>query len=296
MIDKRSELFFKYLKFEKRYSDNTIRAYIDDIKQFFNFNQINNAQIDFVKNPDYKHIRFWIVELTNQKLSARSINRKLSSLKKYFKYLIFIGKIQNNPFDKIITPKTHKKLPSFLNFDETEKLSQDSLFQDNIKGKRDRAVIELLYCTGIRLSELINLKATDIDFNMSTIKVIGKRKKERIIPIPEYLIGVIKEYSSEKIKLGMIGDYYLTTEKGNKTYPKMIQRIVYRYLSIVSTNEKKNPHMLRHTYATQLLNNGAEINAIKELLGHANLSATQVYTHNSFQKLNKIYKQAHPRA
>jgi integrase/recombinase XerC len=296
MLDKRSELFFKYLKFEKRYSDNTIRAYIDDIKQFFVFTQQFNPSEDYLENADYKLIRNWIVELTNQKISARSINRKLSSLKKFFKHLISSGQAQNNPFDKIIAPKVHKKLPSFLNFDETELLSQDSLYQDNITGKRDRAIIELLYCTGIRLSELINLKTNDIDFNQKTIKVIGKRNKERIIPIPEYLIPIIKVYDEEKMKLGLSAEYLLTTDKGNKSYPRMIQRIVYRYLSIISTNEKKNPHMLRHTYATHLLNNGAEINAIKELLGHANLSATQVYTHNTFQKLNKIYKQAHPRA
>jgi len=296
MVDMRSEIFLKYLKFEKRYSDHTIRAYIDDLNQFFDFHFKSNPTFDFIENSNFKLIRSWIVDLSNSGHSARTINRKLSSLKKYCKYLISSGQIQNNPFEKIISPKVHKKLPSFLNITETNLLAQETIFGDDIKGKRDRAIIEMLYCTGIRLSELVNLKNCDIDFNSNTIKVLGKRKKERIIPYPANLSKIIDEYQEVKNKHDILNDYLFTTDKGEKTYPRLIQRIVYRHIILISTNEKKNPHMLRHTYATHLLNNGADINAIKELLGHANLSATQIYTHNTFQKLNKIYKQAHPRA
>jgi integrase/recombinase XerC len=291
-----SELFFNYLKFEKRYSEHTLRAYIDDINQFYTFHQKRDPGFDFIKNPDYKYIRSWIVGLTNTGHNARTINRKLSSLKKFTKYLISSGQMEKNPFEKIISPKLHKKIPSFLNVDETNLLKQEQVFQNDFVGKRDMAIMELFYCTGIRLSELINLKSADIDFSSCTIKVIGKRNKERIIPFHASLTPVVKIYLEEKFKLGLVNEFLFTTDKGEKTYPRLIQRIVKRYLSLVTTNENKNPHILRHTFATHLLNNGADINAIKELLGHANLSATQIYTHNTFQKLNRIYKQAHPRA
>jgi integrase/recombinase XerC len=288
------ELFLKYLKFEKRYSEHTIRAYIDDIDQFYAYNQTINPDFETTKAPEYRKIREWIVKLNKSGNSPKTINRKLSALKKYCKFLIMNHYISNNPFDKIISPKNPKQLPSFLNNTEIDQLGQIAEFQDSTTGKRDQAVVELLYCTGIRLSELINLKSTDIDFGRNTIKVLGKRNKERIIPYPESLKTILKEYENERVKTE--SPYFFTTIKGEKIYPRLVQRIVKKYLGLVSTNEKKNPHLLRHTFATHLLNNGAEINAIKELLGHANLSATQIYTHNTFQKLNKIYKQAHPRA
>jgi len=296
MQDKEKILYINYLKFEKRYSEYTIRAYIDDINQFYSFHKANDPNFDFIKNPDYKIIRNWIVYLSHSGCKARTINRKLSSLKKYTKYLISTGKLEINPFEKVISPKTNKRLPYFLNLEETNLLMQEPIFQDDFVGKRDNAIIELLYCTGIRLSELINLKANNIDFNLCCIKVEGKRNKERIIPFPSSILSVVKLYIDEKSKLGFDGEFLFTTIKGEKTYPKLIQRITQKYLNLVTTNEKKNPHLFRHTYATHLLNNGADINAIKELLGHANLSATQIYTHNTFQKLNRIYKQAHPRA
>lgn len=290
------ELFLKYLKFEKRYSEHTIRAYTDDINQFFSFHNSQNQDFDFEKNPDYRYIRSWIVELNRTGHMPRSIIRKLSSLKKYVKFLISSGIISKNPFEKIILPKTQKKLPAFLNTDEINLLSEPSVFQDDFTGYRDRAIIELLYCTGIRLSELINLLTININLNACTIKVTGKRNKERIIPFPKQILPILIRYKNEKEGLAFTEKYFFTTGKGVKTYPRMIQRIAEKYINSVSTIEKKSPHVLRHTFATHLLNNGAEINAIKELLGHANLSATQVYTHNTFQKLNRIYKLAHPRA
>jgi integrase/recombinase XerC len=291
-----NELYLKYLKFEKRFSEHTVRAYIDDLNQFNSFIEKLIPNFDFANQSNYKYIRNWIVELNNTGHSPRTINRKLSSLQKYCKYLISTGQLINNPFDKIISPKTKKRLPSFLNLDEINSLTNSVVFQNSFLGKRDRAIIEVLYCTGIRLSELINLNTQSINFKLQTIKVVGKRNKERIIPFPQELSPILKEYIEEKEQLMLPDAYLFTTIKGEKAYPRLIQRIVFKYLNLITTNEKKNPHLLRHTYATHLLNNGAEINAIKELLGHANLSATQIYTHNTFQKLNKIYKLAHPRA
>ncbi|MFN8254121.1 MAG: tyrosine-type recombinase/integrase [Bacteroidales bacterium] len=290
------ELFLNYLRFEKRYSGHTIRAYIDDLNQFSNYLHDSEIAIAEPKDIEYFHIRSWIINLSNSGHSSKSINRKISSLKKYFKFLISNGATVKNPLDKIIAPKTEKKLPVFLNSVEIDKLSEPSVTQDNFITKRDKVIVEILYCTGIRLSELINLKKQDIDFVNNTIKVIGKRKKERIIPFPESLKTVLGEYEEEKNRLGMGNIYYINTIKGSKAYPKLIYRSVFSVLSGITTNENKNPHVLRHTYATHLLNNGADLNAVKELLGHANLSATQIYTHNTFSKLNRIYKHAHPRA
>ena len=290
------EPFLNYLKFEKRYSEHTIRAYIDDLNQFILFQQEFNP---FVSIPDeiiHSHIRSWILQLSNSGAVSRTINRKISSLKKYFKFLISNKYLDINPFEKIISPKLGKKLPSFINSLEIDNLSEIIEFADNYIGKRDQLVLEILYCTGIRLSELINLKKSNIDIIGQTIKVLGKRNKERIIPFPSSLISLLKEYDTEKNNIGFDNPYYINTIKGEKSYPKMIYRIVTSNLNKITTNEKKNPHTLRHTYATHLLNNGADLNAVKELLGHANLSATQIYTHNTFSKLNRIYKLAHPRA
>jgi integrase/recombinase XerC len=296
MQDMGIELFYKYLKLEKRYSEHTIRAYIDDINQFYAYHKELDPEFDFIQNPDYRQIRSWIVNLSQTGHSARTINRKLSSLKKYTKYEISEGNLEKNPFEKILSLKVHRKLPSFLNTDETNALLDAGLFEEDFKGKRDRAIIELLYCTGIRLSELLNIKSRDFDYRTNNIKVLGKRNKERIIPFPQSLVKIVKDYEEEKLRIGLENDYLFTTEKGKKCYARLIERIVKQYLSQITTNEKKNPHMLRHSYATHMLNNGADINAIKELLGHSNLSATQIYTHNTFERINKIYKQAHPRA
>jgi integrase/recombinase XerC len=291
------ESYLKYLQFEKRFSPHTIRAYTDDLHQFNSFVQLstdsNNQDLAII---DHSIIRKWIIHLYNKNISSQSINRKISGLKKFYKYLVSEQTIEINPFDKIISPKASKKLPEFIKQSEIIKLFDQIKFADNFKGQRDKLILELLYGSGMRLSELINLKESDINSIDSTIKVLGKRNKERIIPLPEYLIELINKYIQVKNSKLLDNDYLLVTEKGKKAYPKLIYRVVTGYLGLVSTNDSKSPHTLRHTYATHLLNNGADLNAIKELLGHANLSATQIYTHNTFKKLNRIYKQAHPRA
>ncbi len=291
------DTFSKYLEFEKRYSYNTIRAYIDDIKQFLEYcysNKLLDSRTQIAKN--HKIIRQWIVDLYNSKHSAKTIKRKISSLRRYYKFLIQNNFIDKNPVDKIISPKAQKKIPSFIKTSEIENLFNYIKFTNDFIGNRDKLIIEILYNTGVRLSELINLQNLDINSNQNTIKVIGKRNKERLIPYPESLNTSINNYIMHKGINNFNNQYLILTEKGEKSYPKLIYRIVTKYLSLITTNENKNPHVLRHTYATHLLNNGADLNAVKELLGHANLSATQIYTHNTFNKINKIYKLAHPRA
>lgn len=242
-------------------------------------------------------IREWIVYLMENNISARSINRKISTLKSFFKFLHREGHITKNPLLKISSPKNQKKLPSFVEKNKMDLLLDKIEFANDFEGVRDSLIIEILYLTGIRLSELINIKLTDVDFGEKAIKVLGKRNKERLVPITNELINSINYYIKHRNQLKHIeNNYLLLTQKGEKVYPKLIYRIVNRYLELVTTIEKKSPHVLRHTFATHMLNNGADLNAIKEILGHANLSATEVYTHNTFEKLKSIYKQAHPRA
>ncbi len=291
------EAYLKYLKFEKRYSAHTVCAYTNDLQQFASFlqshSQKNTINIAFA---DFRLIRDWIINLYNKGLAPRSIKRKISSLKKFYTFLLREQLISTNPTDKIVLPKTDKKLPEFIKQNEILILFEKLNFANSFTAQRDKLILNILYSTGIRLSELINLKEQDINRTDNTIKVLGKRNKERIIPFPQVLISNINSYIKIKQEKGITNPYLLVTEKGEKTYPKLIYRTVVKYLAMITTNESKSPHTLRHTYATHLLNNGADLNAIKELLGHANLSATQIYTHNTFKKLNEIYKQAHPRA
>lgn len=291
------ETYLKYLKFEKRYSTHTICAYINDLQQFTNYVQsISQKKEINIAFSGYQVIRDWIINLYNQGLAPQSIKRKISSIKKFYTFLQREQLIETNPADKIILPKTNKKLPEFIKQNEISILFEKINFSNNLTGQRDKLILNILYSTGIRLSELINLKEQDINTQSNTIKVLGKRNKERIIPFPEILLSNLNSYLKIKKEEGIINSYLLVTKKGTKTYPKLIYRTVVKYLTMITTNESKSPHTLRHTYATHLLNNGADLNAIKELLGHANLSATQIYTHNTFKKLNEIYKQAHPRA
>ncbi len=232
-------------------------------------------------------------------MSSRSVNRKISSLKSFFGYLLSNGLIESNPMLKIQSPKTEKRLPSFVEKENINQLLDFWEMKNTFRGWRDFLVIEIFYFTGIRLSELIHLKLSDVSFSELTIKVLGKRNKERIVPITNALKKDIVRYLD--IRKTEIGDYHpddflLITGNNRKMYPVMVYRIVKSYLQLVTQAEKRSPHVLRHTFATHMLNNGADMNAIKELLGHSNLSATQVYTHNTFEKLKKVYKQAHPRA
>ena len=287
--------FFKYLSYEKRYSKHTLIAYQQDIAQFKQY--LITQELEILA-ANHQAIRSWIVTLMDQNLDPRSINRKISTLRSLYKFLIKEGLVQENPVLKIQTPKTAKKLPNFVSEDKLSVLLDQDVFEHRFLGIRDKMVLELLFGTGIRLSELIGLKTSDIYLLEKTIKVLGKRNKERIIPINQTLIDLIQLYEAEKINQAFSNNtnHFIVSNKGEQSYPKLIYRIVQKYLSLISTQDKKSPHVLRHTFATSLLNNGADINAIKDLLGHANLSATQVYTHNSIERLKSIYKQAHPKA
>jgi len=230
--------------------------------------------------------------------SSLTINRKISTLKTFYKFLIREGYVTINPMDKVTAPRLSKKIPTFVDEQHINNLLDDFSFGDDFPGIRNKTIIEMFYNTGMRLSELIELKTADVNLIEGTIKVLGKRNKERIIPIHQSFVNTLKQYLEKKDAQypSLQHNYFFVTDKGNKLYEKFVYRIVNKYLKYVSTIEKKSPHILRHTFATHLLNKGADLNAIKELLGHANLSATQIYTHNTFEKLKSIYKQAHPRA
>ncbi|MDR3696379.1 MAG: tyrosine-type recombinase/integrase [Mucilaginibacter sp.] len=302
-----TERFIRYIQFEKRYSPHTVSAYQSDLDQFTGF--LNNPQklspppppvITHPSQITHYHIRNWMVELMNQHIIARSINRKIATLRKYFKFLLQEGVIGINPASKINTPKIPKNLPVVVeDVKLTQMLDENEVFGTDFKGLRDKLVIEMLFGTGMRLSELMGVKDSDINVYEGTIKVLGKRNKERIIPVNNELKLLIAEYQELKKKQEFFGNNSLTlivTDKGANAYAKLIYLIVQKYLSYISTQNKRSPHVLRHTFATSLLNRGADLNAIKELLGHANLSATQIYTHNSVERLKSIYKQAHPKA
>ena len=291
------ESFLNYLKFEKRYSIHTIRSYENDLNDYYSFIKQLDQNIEITKS-DHKLVRKWIINLIENNKSPRSVNRKLSSLKSFFKYLMRNNIIDHNPVSKVQPPKNQKKLPSFVEQAQMDNLLDNIDFGDDLISVRDRFIIELFYFTGIRLSELINIKIDDFNLHSNSIKVLGKRNKERIIPTCKEIENSYKNYISirKTIENSEKSNFLFITEKGDKLYEKLVYRIVNKYLTYVTTIEKKSPHVLRHTFATHMLNNGADLNAVKELLGHANLSATQIYTHNTFEKLKKIYNQAHPRS
>jgi len=296
MIDLLVQNFEHYLKFEKRFSNHTSRAYIDDLNQFRQYLS-EHYNIHNIYEVDYQIVRSWIVMLLESDISPRSANRKISSLKSFYRYLLKNNEVTKNPMLKVTAPKTSKKLPLFVEQEKMNALFDESLFENSFTGHRDKTILELFYGTGMRLSELCNITLQNINMYQSQIKVLGKRNKERIIPLTDNLKKVISTYIEMRNQLQDVqSDFLFVTDKGKKTYPKLVYRIVNYYLNLVTTQHKKSPHVLRHTFATHMLNNGAELNAIKEILGHANLSATQVYTHNTVEKLKKVYKQAHPRA
>ncbi len=290
------ELFFSYLKYEKRYSTHTITAYENDLGQFVLFGK--QLVEDFhVEQADYHLIREWIVSLMNNGTKARSVNRKISTLKTFYKFLEREGVIDKNPTEHVIMPKMAKKLPEFVQEKEINWLLDGKFFSDDFEGRRDRAVISLFYGTGIRLSELVDIRFTDLNLSEKLVKVSGKRNKERLVPFPAEISETLRSYILLRNELFPESlNFLFLTGKGEPAYNKLIYRIVKKQLSLVTTIDQRSPHILRHSYATHLLNRGADLNAIKELLGHANLAATQVYTHTSFEQLKKVYKQAHPRA
>jgi integrase/recombinase XerC len=245
-------------------------------------------------------VRSWLVYLLDTGLSPRSVNRKISTLKSFYKFLEKEQKIITNPMSKVISPKSGSVLPEFIKQSELEKLITEIPFEDSFDGFRNKCIILTFYLTGIRVSELVGMKAEDVDMSMKQIKILGKRNKQRFVPLPHLLEITINEYLHKRSEclseVGLENPFLFITNRGKQTYQKLVYRIINKYLAYVSTNSKKSPHTLRHSFATIMLNNGAELNSIKEILGHSNLSATQVYTHNSIEKLKTIYKQAHPRA
>ncbi len=281
-----------YLNIEKRYSKHTLTSYANDLKKFDNYISSNYGNLSY-KEIKLVHVRSYMVYLLEKKIAKSTVARNISSLKSFFKFLNKEGVVKNSPLDLIEVPKLDKRLPTFIKEDEIISLINVIEFSDSFFGLRDRLLIMLFYQTGMRLSEIINLK--DSSIRNGEIKVLGKRNKERIIPISNNVRKVIQEYLLQKVTQFPNSNYFFITDSGNKMYEKFVYRKVNYYLSLVSSKQKKSPHILRHTFATHMLNNGADLNAIKEILGHENLSATQVYTHNTFQKLKSIHKQSHPR-
>jgi integrase/recombinase XerC len=291
------ESFLKYLQFEKRVSPHTVLAYENDLRQFNDFLQTTFPENN-TENADYGIVRAWIIHLVESGIAALSVNRKIACLRTYYKFLLRQEVITKDPMLKIRVLKTTKKLPSFVKETDMMNLLTNVSFEDSLAGWRDRLVLELFYATGIRLSELIQLREDQIDLHNRTIKVLGKRNKERVIPFASGLVPIIEGYRNVRNReVDMKGHGFLfVTDKGEPCYPMLVYQIVKKYLNAHTTSEKRSPHVLRHTYATHLLDKGAEINAVKDLLGHSSLAATQVYTHNSLEKLKKVFDQAHPKA
>ena len=288
--------FQDFIKFEKRFSVHTIRAYKDDLEHFSQFLQ---AQFDvrFVQEINPSMIRTWMAAFASQKIVPRTINRKVSTLKSFFKFCLVKQWMEVSPAKTIQVLKTKKRLPTYIEQDQMENLLQHDFFPDDYDGRMEYMIVMLLYQTGMRVSELVNLKDTQIDFSRSQIKVLGKGNKERVIPIGSSLSTIMKNYLKERVSMsdGTISKLFLLNSKGKHAGSRQLYSIVKKYLSLVTTADKKSPHVLRHSFATHLTSNGAELNAVKELLGHSSLAATQVYTHNSIDRLRDIHKKSHPK-
>ncbi len=289
------DFFINFLTYEKRSSKHTITAYRTDLLQFQGFLE-GEFDTETPQTATFNEIRAWIVSLSEKGNDPRSINRKIASLRSFYAYLLKLSKIEVDPTIKVKSLKTGKKLPSFVEEKSINNLLNDSFFTHDFSGIRDLMVLELFYGAGIRLSELIGLEIKDIDSNANKITVLGKRNKYRQIPLTRGLVAKMDSYLDlRNEQFGKSGFLFLT-DTGKKLYPVFVQRLVKKYLGRVTSLKQKSPHILRHTYATHLLNKGADLNAIKELLGHSSLAATQVYTHNSIDKLKEIHKKAHPKA
>lgn len=297
------EQFLKYLQYEKRVSAHTSLAYRNDLEQFSKFlsETYDNHP---VQDATYGMVRSWIITLVDAKIEASSVNRKIASLKAFYKFLLREQKIEKNPMQKIRVLKTQKRLPSFVKendiaevLDHKEYKKEKVDWSDSLEDWRRRVILELFYATGIRLSELIGLKENQINLRDRTIKVLGKRNKERVVPFPAGIVSILEGYKKVRNREVEMKNHglLLVTDSGEPCYPMMVYRVVKQHLK-ESGSQKTSPHVLRHTYATHLLNKGAEINAVKDLLGHSSLAATQVYTHNSMEKIKKAFDQAHPKA
>ncbi len=288
--------FLNYLKFEKRYSQHTIISYENDLNQFFSY-LLHQYPVTTINDVKSMMVRSWLAQLKGEEdLTAKSINRKISALKSFFKYQMKLGVLLQTPMGTIVAPKITKRLPSFIQESQLDTLFHHVEFADNWQGRTEKLVLDLFYATGMRLSELIQLKESQIDSSYRQIKVLGKGNKERIIPVSQQLIEGIQQYIQDKpIKLEGIYHVFIT-EKGKSLNPRSVYGFVKKNLGLVTTAQKKSPHTLRHSFATHLMNNGADLNAVKELLGHSSLAATQVYTHNTIEKLKEVFQKAHPKA
>lgn len=290
--------FINHLEHEKRASPHTVLAYKTDLEQFDDF-VLTSFEINDISQVGHGEIRAWRIDLVEQNLSATTVNRKMAALKAYFKFLLRSGKISSDPTYKFKTLKTPKRLAEFVQEEAMEKILEGAAYSPDFEGQRDRIVMEFLYLTGVRLSEMIQLRWRDIDLQAALIKVVGKGKKERILPLTNHLKQNIIGYKNhyvESFKNLDREDYFIVTIHREQAYPMMIYRIVRKYLDFFAQTSKRSPHLLRHTFATHLLNKGADLNAVKDLLGHASLAATQVYTHNTTEKLKAVFDQAHPKA
>lgn len=289
--------FLDYLQFEKRYSRHTIIAYQTDLEQFFLYLKDTYDEIPAVEQINPMFIKSWLAKIKQKDdVGAKSLNRKISTLKSFFKYQLKTGLLEKSPMTSIVSPKMNKRLPVFVAEKEIHTLFDDVEFPDNWKGRTERLVMQLFYQTGMRLSELINLKEVQIDLSGKQIKVLGKGNKERIIPVEKSLLISLQQYVDDKpAKLpGIL--HLFTSENGKPLQARSVYSFVKNYLALVTTVQKKSPHILRHSFATHLMNNGADLNAVKELLGHSSLAATQIYTHNTIEKLKEVFNKAHPKA
>jgi len=291
--------FIDHLRYEKRVSPHTVTAYERDLSQFFSFLE-EKLEINQLSDVHTEDIRAWIISLLeDESLQAKSVNRKISAVRAFYRYKLKIKELTTNPTLSIHAPKIPKKLPQYVDVKDMEQLFSDIPFEDSFEGMRDRTILELFYATGMRLSELLNIKTQDVHLQDNTIKVLGKRNKERLVPFGNKLSELLTMYLGyleKKFVEGIKNNYIFVTAKGEQLYPKAVYRIVRKYLDMVTTIDKRSPHVIRHTFATHMLNNGADLNAIKTILGHSSLASTQVYTHNSIEQLKSIYNQAHPRA
>ncbi len=288
--------FLKYLEFEKRSSDHTLLSYRCDLEQFFLF--LQECGDVSLRDVTRKMVRNWVVRMSDKKLAPKTISRKLTAINSFYRFLMREGVVDQNPTDGVPTPKIPKRLPVFVRDSEMNRLLDEIPFSNDFEGVRDRVILELLFGSGMRLSELVSLTDRNFDLKEGVVKVLGKYKKERFIPLYKTEIHRLMNYIDvrDEVYGRDVARAFFITAKGANIYHKLVYRIVKKYLSLVTTLHKKSPHVLRHSFATALLNAGADLNAIKELLGHANLNATEVYTHNSFEKITDIYKQAHPRS
>ncbi len=285
--------FIEYLQFEKRYSKHTIISYQNDLDQFFQF-LLSQYETADIKQITPSMVRTWLAELKGDEMTAKSINRKISTLKSFFKYQLRQGLVATSPMTTITSPKISKRLPSFVEEKHLDTLFNHVEFADDWEGSTKKIVMQLLYNTGMRLSELINLKESQIDYSYKQIKVLGKGNKERIIPVNAELLNSLKQYANSKPE-GSVENFFVS-KKGKQLQPRYVYGFVRENLGLVTTVKKKSPHVLRHSFATHLMNNGAELNAVKELLGHSSLAATQIYTHNTIEKLKEVFAKAHPKA